>query len=489
MRSFNSLATTLLVLLSALLKAQYHKRIVGDTLVQAGATSIYAVNAKLAHLEWKVMPPEAGIILSHGQNSVSVTWAYHNFSGPLSSSLAVFITYPNADYSYNYFVPVKVVPFVPDTALKLKNTHFSRTSKDSLRFWYKFMCDTGLYSRVLQFRDSSFKRQGLTQWHFISTDKKNEITAQGNTINIRLKPDKYIVNLVSTTNGNDLRLSDTLSVSVPTDPHFEISSQTPCAGTAVSFSIDVKNRENCAYQILEYGDADYSYLPATARVALHTYPSNDDIMSIFMARLTAVGKYGCHYKSKELAISPRKNQFTVFNAAIEPQEAGLNKPGDKAELKCRMGFGLNPGNPNAPFTYLWNTGQKTQAITVTEPGSFSLFVTDKLGCISPYIGPVHVRQGYKSLSRPVITGPTEIKAGEKAEYKVSKPTSGLCQFKFIFNDVQSLVTEPSSNTSVILPDWQKSQPGRLKVIGIHLKPNKGYHSSYFSDTLLVEITE
>lgn len=470
---------------------QKEKQIHGDSLVQAGATHTYSINTKLGNLEWRVMPPEAGIILSHGQNSVSVTWSYSNISGPLSCSLAVFITYPNADYSYNSFIPVKVLPYVPDTALKAKNTHFSRISKDSLRFSYKFMCDTGLITRVVQFKDSSLGKvkSADIQWHFKSIESKKELTAQGTKINIRLKPDKYVVSLIVASTGNNLRLTDTLSVPAPPVPRLEISSQTPCAGTHASFSIHITNRENCAYLILEYGDGDYNYLPPVTRQALHIYPSSDELISIFMSTLTAVGKYGCAYKGKELAISPRKNHFTVFNTLITPMNPVLDKPGDKVELKCQIGQGLNPGNPNAPFTYLWNTGQKTPSIVVADPGSFRLFVRDKLGCTSSEIGPVHVRQSFKSLKRPVVSGPLEIKAGEKTVFTMTQIKSGFCQFKFIFNDAQSFVTEPSSNSSVTLPDWERSQPGKLKVIGIHLKPTNNYYSSLYSDTLQVRIIE
>ncbi|MCU0359618.1 MAG: hypothetical protein MUF75_02695 [Bacteroidia bacterium] len=464
------------------------KQVLGDSLVPAGSIKPYTVNASLANLEWKIIPETAGIILSQNQNSVSISWSYHSSAAPMLCSLAVFITYPNADNSYNYFLPIKVQPFIPDTNFNSRRSKFSRTSKDSLRFWYRHLCDTARFASMIQLKDSSLaKTQNYTwHWHFRDMENKKEITAQGQTINIRLKPGKYLLTL---SNDKNQRVSDTLTILAPPIPELNVSTQTPCSGTGFYFKTSISNTMNCSYLQLDCGDGRYSMVPATTEKLYQTYAPSQDIMNIFIANLSAIDRYGCAYSSNTLAIAPQRNQFTVFNTLIEPMNPMLNKPGDKIELKCKTGNGFQIGNPNTPFTYLWNTGQTSPAINVSNPGSYSLLVWDKLGCKSQEIGPVYVKQNFKTPGAPIVSGPKEIKAREKAEFKITPLKSGFYQFKFIFNDNQSFVTEPSTSPSTSLPDWEKSQAGNLKVIGIHLKAVNGYHSSFFSDTLSVQITE
>ena len=64
---------TTIILLPIFLRAQQNKHIIGDTIVESGSIKNYSVQATLASIEWKILPQEAGHILSHHQ---TVEWLF-----------------------------------------------------------------------------------------------------------------------------------------------------------------------------------------------------------------------------------------------------------------------------------------------------------------------------------------------------------------------------------------------------------------------------
>jgi hypothetical protein len=103
-------------------------------------------------------------------------------------------------------------------------------------------------------------------------------------------------------------------------------------------------------------------------------------LGIIPATIPASAGFGIFYRVRVVATSPAVTgsespntilvTSTPLTATINAQPGTVVCPGHPVTLSATL--------PNA--TYLWSTGATTQAITVSAAGSYSVKVTDPLGC-------------------------------------------------------------------------------------------------------------
>jgi len=486
---------TLILFIIFLLTCTYikcKKNIFGDSLIASGASSNYSISVKSVIVEWQIMPKEFGTIISTEDNHITVQWT--SFPGKVNEtrkcSLVAMVLYPNADYAYNYLKTITLKAF--DT-LELANRgekgKFSKTSSDNIRFYYEIKCSKSIDTRPIRIIDSSFGslQRVPSYWLVKNIQNKTETLSEGAVLELNLKPGKYFINLSKNRIDKKVNLSDTITVTEIPLPSFSISTQNPCEETTVLFTNTSNNSGSELLSTFFFGNGEFQILSRGQKLLFYSYSKNDLPGMVLLSKIEMTDLHGCKFSSPEIAIAPQQNLFTPFNAMIEPQRAQLKSANDKVVVKFSKGNSLAPGNPNVPFTYQWNTGQKTPEISLNYQGEFTLIVTDKYGCKTRRLGPVKITQGFPSKSKPALSGPAEIKASLGATYSITPTQDMIYQFKFIFNGTQSLVTEPSDDSKCALPDYEKSKPGELSVIGIILTKTGSTYYSSFSDTLRVQI--
>lgn len=470
---------------------QITKHIEGDSLPASASICKYHVSAKLASFDWVIIPRSAGRIIDLQNDSVTVQWSSFDENSTNTCSLGVMITFPNADQSLNFskLIKIQASSLSPKKATEI-NQGFSKQSKDSLRFFYQIQCDTIKSTRLLQLIDSSLNaRRGLaeTTWKIVDVKTKKVWSGRGLHYSVRLPAGSFSISMQS--DHKTLALSDTIRLFPAAQPSFTLSSQTPCSGSALTLSNTSKHLDLALLSVFHFGNGATDVAKPPSPKVEYVYNDDASMMQIYMTRLDLKDKHGCTWQSKEIPVAVQQNKFTRFNIGVDPRQANITYAGEQIKIACKKG---NPGslpNPETPYTYQWSTGQKTANITVNKPGLYTVVVKDKIGCVSPVIGPVEVRQTYRSTKQPILQGASEMIAGQLAQFSIEPAQHVYYQFKFIFNKQQSYTTEPSEKTSIELPNWQNSKPGILQVIGITLNKTGSDHASSFSDTLNVRIVE
>jgi len=172
--------------------------------------------------------------------------------------------------------------------------------------------------------------------------------------------------VVLITDANGCQQQDTVRVAVHALPVVSAGpDQTICVGSTIS--------------ITATGATSYSWNPggSTSASILSTPASGMNYI------VTGTDAFGCQ------AIDTM--HVTVNTSPI------VNMP---ATFVC-AGFSttLNAGNPGS--TYSWSTGDNTQTITVTDSGSYMVFVTNATGCTTQ--GSVHVSQAGGFITNPSNT--------------------------------------------------------------------------------------
>lgn len=491
------LCLTLVSLFAFRASAQFEKQIIGDTLPLSGSIHSYSVKANLASFDWAVVPRSAGKIVSVRGDSVKIQWATNSASSARKCSVAVMITYPNADQSLNYFRVVQIQP--SETINKKTRTAdrgFSRFSAsgqtgDSLRFFYRILCDSIAATRRILFSDSSEAAAAASgiSWQITGVRSKKTQKASGRQITLRLAPGTYSVTMNQKRGERQLKITDTLTLYPAPVPAFTVSTQTPCNGTSITFSNTAEKLRFAGMSVFHFGNGDTKVDSPPERTADYLYNDDVSLMQIYMTKLELKDLHGCFWQSREIPVSVQQNKFTRFNIGIDPLEARLTYPGEIITLECKKGHYTSLPNPEIPYTYQWNTGQTTQQIKVKSPGLYSVIARDRLGCTSGVLGPVAVKQAYFPEPKPLLDGSARLTAGQKATFSINPEHDVFYQFKFIFNQQQSFTTEPSASSETLLPYWQQSTPGLLQVIGIVISGKEGAYTSRYSDTLEVRITE
>jgi len=86
----------------------------------------------------------------------------------------------------------------------------------------------------------------------------------------------------------------------------------------------------------------------------------------------------------------------------------LDSPPPNLDLKKQYvidaGDSLNLGFDEKKFSYEWSTGESTPKITVTEPGKYSVSITDTLGCIFTFGTTIRIKEdGFNIAEGNIIT--------------------------------------------------------------------------------------
>lgn len=486
-----SIRLSFFILICLITSAQAQKKMIGDTVVFAKSKKEYAIKAHYQSIEWELYPQTFGTVVE-GQSTdkIIVQWnAYAlGFKHNSRCTLIAKIKYPNADMAVNFGREIVIKNSVDSTKYKRKNINskFSNTSKDSLRYFYQVICDSSLIKRRITFTDSSLKKSNVqsSSWILKQSGSDNEIKGNGKKFGLTLSPGHYTVMLQQQHNDKVFMLADTLTIYGVSKPSFTISNQLPCAESLITFSNTSAHQELTLNSTFNFGNGDNNEIAWPEKTTTYSYDGNGMAL-ILMTYLEIKDLYGCNYKTAEIPIAVQENKFTRTNVSIEPRTGTLKQSGDSILILPVLSNGFSPANPNAPFTYLWNTGQTNSLIYVTEAGEYNFRVTDKLGCKSEISPSARIVKVFKENNVPKINGPTTVKAGTKMQFKIAECTNCLYQWKFIFNDGLAMTTEPSNQSKITPEGCQKLPQGILKVIGIQLNRSSG--KSIFSDTLKVVI--
>jgi hypothetical protein len=100
-------------------------------------------------------------------------------------------------------------------------------------------------------------------------------------------------------------------------------------------------------------------------------------------------------------------------------------------------------------SYLWNTKETTQSITVTEPGDYSVKTSDKNGCFSAYSAPVSISVSYIADPSISVSGPTSFCVGKSTVLTASTASA----YHWSTNETtQSITVYTSGDYSVKVSD-------------------------------------
>ena len=100
---------------------------------------------------------------------------------------------------------------------------------------------------------------------------------------------------------------------------------------------------------------------------------------------------------------------------------------------------VSPSNGTAPFTYIWTNGASTQSITGLAPGTYSVTVTDNVGCTAT--GSYTVNQGAPPCNMTAtVTSTDETSAGAANGTANVSPTNGTAPFSYIWTNSQTTQT-------------------------------------------------
>lgn len=470
---------------------QAQKKISGDTVVYAKSSKDYSIKAHYQTIEWELYPQTFGTIVGgQGTEKIIVQWNAFalGFKQNSMCTLIAKIKYPNADMAVNFGKEILIKNSVDSIKFVRKNinSRFSKTNKDSLRFFYKVNCNNSNLDRPITFTDSSLKKSSAPSINWILKQRggANEYNGTGKKLGLNLSPGHYTVTMQHQYNDNGFIITDTLTIYAVSKPSFTISNQLPCAESLITFSNTSAHQELTLNSTFNFGNGDNNEIVWPEKTTQYSYDGNGMAL-ILMTYLETKDLYGCNYKTDEIPIAVQENKFTRTNVSVEPRTGTLKQSGDSILIMPVLSNGFSPANPNAPFTYLWNTGETSPEIHVTQAGEYNFRVTDKLGCKSEISPSARILRSYQEKNRPKITGPASVKAGSAIKFKIAECANCLYQWKFINNDGNATTTEPSKNPIIIPTGAQNLKPGILKVIGIRW--NQKTRNSLFSDTLRVVI--
>ena len=487
-----AMPAVIIILFAFFYNSSISQNIIGQDKVAPYTITSYSINvSEFDHVEWRLVPANYGTLVSNTQkNKLNVQWNEPAFSHDSAvCNLMALVHIPNSETTLNYIQKILILKSDNTSlALKSQNNLFSKQSIDSLRFYYQILCDGSVSGRKTLFNDSSLQIQKsgfVRKWKITTTSSKELVNTTSNPVNIELRAGKYLVTLLHTFLNKVDSISDTLTVYDAPVPSFSISSSTPCQGSLVTFTNTSSKTELSRYGTFYFGNGNSFNIQPSQTLAYYSYLDKAQSM-ILLPHFELNDLHGCSFKSKEQPIMIQQNKFSVTNVSIYPKISELKNENDKISISCQMGANASPANPNAPYTYLWNTGQTTPQITATEPGEYTVHVIDKYGCKSiPLISKVMI--SYKEKNKPKISGQSTIKAGSKMTFKMEQKKDCLYQWKFIYNNAQPITTPVNRESSIVPQGWEKSKPGTLFVLGIELKNENGRLRSVYSDTLKVTI--
>lgn len=369
------------------------QKITGDTLVLGNSRRAYSINVKAGFVDWNLWPASCGRIISgQGSADIIVRW---NENASNHCRLTALLNSPDLETSIAIAKNISIKNQDNDSYKKNPDLRFSKT-KDSLRFFYAVICDSTIHRRTVRLADSSLKKEKPAGIKWVITNLKTKKQSVENVMALRIKLEaaKYEILMEYTINNKKYILKDTLTIFRAPQPAFMASTQTPCQGSIINFSNTSQYPGLAKLNTFYFGNGEACNFAEKEEVMPYSYESKG-AQTILMTHLESIDGYGCIFKSTETAVSVQENKFTLTNISIEPRAYELKKAGDKVIIKCVTGQNMSPGNPNMPFSYLWNTGQVTDQIMVSEQGNYQVMVTDKIGCKNNYNLTARITQAHK----------------------------------------------------------------------------------------------
>ncbi|MCH8318888.1 MAG: PKD domain-containing protein, partial [Bacteroidetes bacterium] len=175
---------------------------------------------------------------------------------------------------------------------------------------------------------------------------------------------------VTITDTNGCTAIDNVTITVYPLPTADFSATTVCSGTPTQFT-DLSS--SFVIWSWDFGDADTSSLPNPA----HTYASP----GTYSVTLTVTDANGCTQTGNvNISAAPPAISLSFFTS-------------DVSVCNICDGFAaVTPSGGIAPYTYLWSDGQTTANATGLCIGSYSVTVTDSLGCT--VIGNINILPPY-----------------------------------------------------------------------------------------------
>jgi len=162
----------------------------------------------------------------------------------------------------------------------------------------------------------------------------------------------------------------------------------------------------------------------TAPINIGTTPFN---IGFIFATIPANTNFGFLYKIRVISSNPAVIGSACPNTLIITQIAQLNQiiatPNDTiCQGETVTLFALNPAG-----SYLWSTGDTTQAITVSQAGNYSVTVTDFLMCETD-----------TSINITVLPQPCSLSVSETDKISIElypNPTTGKFQLQLVNSDL------------------------------------------------------
>jgi len=131
-------------------------------------------------------------------------------------------------------------------------------------------------------------------------------------------------------------------------------------------------------------------------------------------------------------------------------------------------FTANPTGGTAPYTFLWNTGATTQAITVGTTGTYSVVVTDSKGCTTSCQASLLV-----DAQILVSVNSAERCSDGPAQTLTASPSGGSGGFTFLWNTgatTQSIDVTAAGTYSVVVTDSLGCSAGNSGTLTVNPKP-------------------
>lgn len=136
-----------------------------------------------------------------------------------------------------------------------------------------------------------------------------------------------------------------------------------------------------------------------------------------------------------------------------------------------------PNGGNAPFTYIWGTGETTQSIIVSTPGNYTVTVSDNNGCSVPRS--VFVNQSPPALTPPIAWSNSPVCEGDQLRLEAGNYTGGSYQWTgpngFTDTSIVALINNVTSSVAgvysvVVSVGGCPSAPGSTPPVSVIPKP-------------------